>query len=276
MGLLRVRYGKKETEATKFVKANKPKAVVTKSPVKLATVPKFGATGLPVFDGVMGPAVKITAAVATMNNALVQLQENVKAFGALTEGLPTFTQADVTESGMPTFHITNAKGVLIVTIGADSGIGIKNKKEWEDLTKKTNGAKSKQNLEALAKSLGEYLKFLSKAVDGHAKFADKPAEVKIDTEQPFPQFVGEPSPRAPWVKREIETSVSSCFGLCNSKVVRDVYLDELLRRKKANSSSGRKGMKKNAEKTIKDLKAAEETAKKLINDQKKLQAGVCA
>jgi hypothetical protein len=135
MGLLRMRYGKKETEATKFSKANKPKAVVTKSPVKLSTVPKFSATGLALFDGVLNPAVNITAAVASMNNALVQLQENIKAFGAMTEGQPTFTQADAMEAGMPTFHITNSKGVVVVTIGADSGIGVKDKKEWDALKK---------------------------------------------------------------------------------------------------------------------------------------------
>jgi hypothetical protein len=131
-------------------------------------------------------------------------------------------------------------------------------------------------IEALAKNLGEYLKYLASVMDKHAQRADAKSTVKVDDDQPFPQFGGEASPRAPWVMRTIEEPVSSCLGLCTSIVLRDIYLDELLRRKKADSASGRKGMKKNAAETLKGLKKAEETAKKLMKDEKKLRKGPCA
>ena len=282
MGLFRKRWGKKESAATKFAKQNKPKAVVSKSPIKLVTIPTYEETDLATLDDVLAPAIEITAAVASMSNQLVQLQENICAFGALTEGVPTFGKVEgVVESGQPTFAITSSTGSTIVTMGAETGVIVYKTKEWADITKT---AKGKVGLKALAQNLADYLKYLAQIIDNHAQAANKTASISLDLDQPFPTYAGTASPRAPWVGKmvetTVETTVSSCMGLCSSTTIdtirRELFLDELLRRKKASTSAGRKGMKKSAGRTIKELKKAEETANKLIKSEKKLKEGVRA
>jgi len=264
MGYLRGMFGKKKTGASEWIQANKPAKLVKKSPCKLSTVATYDQTGLPIFDNLFRPAVGIIAGMAKLNNALQHIMENLKVFGAMTEGIPSVDSAAGEQAGLPTFVIKSADGGVIVTVGAD-GVAVTDKVAW------TNLVKSCKKVDKLCTSLAEWLKYLSLIIDKHAESASTKTRIKVADGLQFPEISGDVSDRAPWVSRLVKVTTPTCFGYCTATIEREMLLDELLRRKRAQTIAGRRGMKREAAKVIKLLKKERDDAQQIYDDKAKLR-----
>ena len=272
MGILRGALGKKRTPATDWVKENKPKKIVSKNPCKLSTVPAFEKTQLKTFDNILRPAVGVVASMAKLNNAVQHLIENFKVLSAMTEGIPSIDtdyKPPVTMAGLPTFVVASPEGSRVAKIGAE-GVVIEDQEAWNKMTKQA------KKVGKLCTSLAEWLKYLSLVMDKHAEHAANKAEISVAHDAQFPELSGEVSPGAPWVGRLVKIVVPSCFGFCKATIEREIFLDEMLRRKKAQSMAGRRGMKKSASNTIKQLKKESAEAMQIYNDKDKLRKGMVA
>ena len=76
---------------------------------------------------------------------------------------------------------------------------------------------------------------------------------------------------APWVKKSCSWKVKSCFGFCGAtEKQRVIFLDELMRRKKARTSAGRKQAREGVGKLIVQLQEAIAAAKVLTEQEERV------
>jgi hypothetical protein len=269
-------------KAAAMAKAAKPDTVVKDDPSGLIKPLGFDKTRLGFIDDVLGPAGRMTMAVINMLNSIVNLTENVKAFGARGKGSFSIEAEDDctgTTKDLPRIKVLDEKGTLVATCDCDAGVVINDKDKWAEINSRAETAKLKFTPKKLLDHLAEWLIFLNKAQ------SEKPdMKVGINESQPFPQLFVEEGylPGADWVTLPIKYNMggygcSTCCPspclyafaaaypavahaqCCSKTVKRRVGLDELLRRKKARSYKARNASKKNAKAQIEDLKT-EKTA----------------
>jgi len=134
----------------------------------------------------------------------------------------------------------------------------------------------------LCQNLVDWYKFMSEAMAEYCKVASAKCKFAQDEMINFASIIPVPEedplsgivdPHAPWVKRDITYIVKSGWSCCTTKklVERTILFDEMLRRKKARTKSGRSGVKRAITNTIRKLKAEEESSKEVIANKGKLR-----
>jgi hypothetical protein len=73
-------------QAVKNLSAGKPKVLVSTDACGTVKPLGFSMTGLPFIDGIMGPAGRMVGGVINSLNSIVNVVEEVKAFGARGKG----------------------------------------------------------------------------------------------------------------------------------------------------------------------------------------------
>lgn len=288
---------KADTEASLWAKDNQPKLLIKKDPLGLRAEPKFAGTKIPVFDGILGPAVGIVNSLAAMNNSIVHFTENLRSFGAMIQDMVKIDKTldakgfDKMVGNLFQFGIFDKDDSLIATIDCEDKVKIVDQGKWDDLEKKCKLPKDCDGLMGLATNLGEWLDYVNKAIESQKQFAAEPAKVVLDPVKTFPQLIGSsddrnlnPDPdaptgvindRAPWVERHIaykQRKWGGTWSCCKGEEYeRVISLEELLRRKKARTRSGRNAQIKAAKRIIKKLKAEEQSANDIYADKERLK-----
>ena len=239
--------------------------------------------------------VAISGAVAGMNNAIIHFNENIKAFGAMANGAPSIDKVvvagqDVRIGHLYQFGVFNSEGTMVATMDCVDKLKIVDSSGWAALTSSVKPQKF-GTVETLCENLAAWLVFIDAAQKDQAQFAAEQAKIVLDPVKMFPQLVAtsedpelQPDPdaptgivneRAPWVTKDITYQIRKylpafCVGK-NKVVQRAVALDELLKRKKARTRSGRKAQRRSARRTVKMLKKEEKDALEIYNDKEKLR-----
>jgi len=284
--LFRLAFGTKENEASKWAKANRPQTLVKKSPMREYEVALYDKkTGLPTFDNILKPAVMLTGSLAFMTNTINHFLENLMAFGATTEGCATLSVVDgVKPKGLPKIAIRDGK-TTFATVDAVNGLIVVDAQGWQTLETRCKAKKMKVTMIDLAKNLDDWFKFIVSALEQHAEHSAVKCEFGLKENSPFPIIVPVPQDdplsgvvedHAAWVSRSIQWRKRRFYGqlqCCypDKHFDKIILMDEMLRRKRARSSAGRRGNKKAINELIQRLKKAEQDLREIYGDAGRLK-----
>jgi len=263
-------------QAVKNLSAGKPKVLVSTDACGTVKPLGFSMTGLPFIDGIMGPAGRMVGGVINSLNGIVNVVEEVKAFGARGKGSFQIEGEDDVcgpTKDLPRIKILDQGSKLVATIDSDVGVVIKDQKAWADINSRATMAKCSNSPQQLVESLAAWLKFLNLAQSGKSDM-----KVGLNKSQPFPQLFIEEGyhPGADWVSLLMKYSAGGQFpclpSICTSSAKREVTLEEMLKRQNARSSKKVKANKKNAkaqQKSLAEEKKALESALKGADELEK-------
>ena len=285
--LFRLAFGTKENEASKWAKAHRPQTLVKKSPMREYEVTVYDKkTGLPTFDKILKPVVQLVGNLAFMTNTINHFLENLMAFGATTEGCASLSVAEVVRpNGLPKIEIRGDTKKIFATVDAVNGLRVLDAQGWQALDTMCKEKKMKVTMIDLAQNLDDWFKFIVSALEKHAEHSAVKCDFGLKENSPFPVIVPVPQDdplsgvvedHAAWVERSIAWKTRRFWGLVqccykDKDFNKIIQMDEMLRRKRARSSAGRKGTKKAINDLIKRLKDAEKQLRDIHGDAAKMK-----